>query len=450
MTTDESAALISGSSKPEPARTGSERAQLAYAYVVFMMLGMAMLLPFNCIISVPDYWELEYPGEHYEYKASTSFAILNPIAVVIMIVLLRLLPLPIWIASSTVYILLMFLALPFLPIVISEYIAEYFSLFLIVTIGLAYSALGSAVMAIVNKAGMSYVQAAMNGQGTAGIVAISLRITTKIIEDLGVFPQKLGPVISAVFFFAASGGLLVLTVPLYLALYLMPACRDLVKADKKAEEDLEADVHESADEALLGDGVSDTDSAPEAPAMSFLESIVAIIKGQFPHNFNFNVFVVFLTTFAAYPGLTTALPSQFDALNRTGWYPVILMAIFMVGDQVGRAIPRFSIFQFSTPVVTGMNLARVLLVPVFLFLYVFRLHFAFDIIPVILIIVFAVSNGLCSTLAFMYASRNLPAHLLDLSGVVIQVVLVSTIFIGNWVGLGLSYIPAVPANAHIL
>ncbi|KAG9397470.1 Equilibrative nucleoside transporter [Carpediemonas membranifera] len=399
----------------------------AYSVCVFISLGLAMMTAFNAMISLSDYWNSVYPGRHMEWKATLFFFFINPPLYLAMIFLIRLLPHIVWLAGSVAVTVLSFLLLPAMPLVLPLEVAEYACLLLILTAGAAYSVLGSTVMAVSSIAGPASVQMVMVGQGLAGVVVIGVRIATKLVLTAGIVGHDDGVTISAVLFFLICSAIVSSSVPLYAALLLM---------DRKDR------VHSEAYEPITGEEAEEP--APTSPARAlsvWCHRVVAIFRQQFPANLS--VCAVYLATSSCFPGMAVALLSGTPALDSTGWFAIIVLLTFMVGDQLGRLLPRIPLFRLGPWAVASLALARLLTIPTFTVLYMLREVVIIAPLPPVLVFVFSLSNGLLSTRAFMQSSEMLPPELTDLGGVVMTMAQVSIIFTGNMLGLLLGYIPQV-------
>ncbi|KAG9393896.1 Equilibrative nucleoside transporter [Carpediemonas membranifera] len=437
--------------------------QRLFSYMVSVSLGCSMLLPFNAIIGVPDYWETEYPGANFEFAASMIFSLGNPFVYLIMIFLLRLLSPTTWLATSMTGIIAVFLVLPVVPFIFGGF-SKYVALGLIFLCGIMYSVMGSAVMSIASSAGSAHIQAVMTGQGTAGIAAIGLRIVTKVFIELGLIPAKYEAFASAMLFFSVAGLLFASAFPLYLAEKAMQKAA-AAHASSEPEEDMVAltapdptsgkagseseTLGDQLEDGLLGatepgvavDGVAQTPTKAAALGI-YLARIWMILRAQWP--FNFSVAAVFCVTTACFPGLVTAVPSIVPVLNRTGWFPVIQLTIFMIGDQAGRFVTKYRYGRVPRRLVAPLSIVRAVLSgPAFLALYILRARFAFDPFPMLLTAAFAVSNGILGAESFMFAGDKVPPELRDLSGVLMQLSQMTALLIGTILGLLFAYIPAI-------
>ncbi|KAG9393776.1 Equilibrative nucleoside transporter [Carpediemonas membranifera] len=384
-----------------------------YEYTVFLALGLAMLLPFNVVISVPDYWTQEYPGRHFEFYASSFFCLTLPPVYLIMIACFKLLPAIVWFLSSLGATFVIFIALPIMPLILPIDIAQYSSLTLILLSGAAYSVLGSTVMGMASKRSPTAVQAAMAGQGTAGVVTIFLRIATKAFSELGLLPSGGANTISAFLFFGVCALILAATVPLYLALMV---------TDRRAQ----AQEDSAEPKETL------------TPSMWF-QRLRFILRHQWRGLAA--VFFVYIASGSVFPGLVTTSVSIVPLLNRTEWSSVLQMAIFLCGDQTGRFIPRIKFLRIPSSLTLALATLRLLAIPTYALLFVFRDYVRFDPFFVILNIVHSTTNGWLSTRSFMFISEELPPELTDMGGVIISTVQSTGLMMSEFIGLALGYLP---------
>jgi equilibrative nucleoside transporter 1/2/3 len=137
------------------------------------------------------------------------------------------------------------------------------------------------------------------------------------------------------------------------------------------------------------------------------------------------VFLIFFITLTIFPSWTTKLESTRQCQERSNRFSndlfvQFLIVAFNVADLLGRLASRaFKIDEGSKTFSRNLSLAsvaRLIFFPLFLFCKVsggalaptFKIFFN-DIYPVSFVIIFAFTNGLLSTLAFMRISQLTPA-----------------------------------------
>ncbi|KAG9389899.1 Equilibrative nucleoside transporter [Carpediemonas membranifera] len=393
-----------------------------YAYfvmAVFVALGIAMMTAFNAVISLSDYWEAVFPGGRFDFKVTVAFYSVNPFVYIAMLVFIRKLPYIAWLTASVGATVAVFLTMPVIPMLLPQTIAQIADLVLIVVTGAAYSVLGSTVMALSSVAGPAAVQGVMFGQGIAGVAIILIRIATKAVTSTGVVSDDDAAIYSAVIFFIVCAVLVAACLPLYIIHSRLPQTRRL-------------------SEAVAQDGAP---TLPRLTPIEWVKRVYRIIKIQSPANFA--VCTVYATTASSFPGLALSLTAGVRALDDSGWFDTILLAIFMGGDQIGRFLPKYRVFRLGGKTVLSLAALRLLFIPVYTILYVFRDHINFGLVPVALMCLFSVTNGLFSTRSFMLSSEKLPKDLSDLGGVMMTLMQVITITFANTLGLTLGYLPKV-------
>merc|ERR1711879_295379 len=75
---------------------------------------------------------------------------------------------------------------------------------------------------------------------------------------------------------------------------------------------------------------------------------------------------VFVITFLMFPALTGELKSQYESLNTSHWFVIILITVFNAGDTIGRYLPSYTHFGFKPETIWIGVLGRLALYPVFL------------------------------------------------------------------------------------
>lgn len=77
------------------------------------------------------------------------------------------------------------------------------------------------------------------------------------------------------------------------------------------------------------------------------------------------MFVIYTLTLSIFPGF---LSEDTGSHSLGGWYAVVLIAMYNVGDLIGRYIPLLKFFKLeSRKYITAATLSRFLLVPAFYF-----------------------------------------------------------------------------------
>jgi len=148
------------------------------------------------------------------------------------------------------------------------------------------------------------------------------------------------------------------------------------------------------------------------------------------------VWSVFFVTLGLFPGITSQIQSNSNLAN--DWFGIILVAIFVGGDFLGRVVPRWLII-FST---------RTMWIPVIL-RYSFFVLFCLCIKPLvfhdnyivyILMAVFAITNGYLSTLGMMFGPVKVDMYEKQEAGFIMSFALNFGIFCGVHFALLILYL----------
>jgi len=138
------------------------------------------------------------------------------------------------------------------------------------------------------------------------------------------------------------------------------------------------------------------------------------------------VFTVFFTTLALFPGVVPSLIPTNDH-NLAEWFQIIMLAIFMVGDFIGRSAPRLFIL-FSPKTLWIPTVCRLVFFVLFVLCVKPRI-FDSDIAAYLLMAVFAMTNGYCGTLAMMFGPVGASDHEKETAGIMMSFFLNFGIFV---------------------
>ncbi|KAJ5070933.1 equilibrative nucleoside transporter [Anaeramoeba ignava] len=130
--------------------------------------------------------------------------------------------------------------------------------------------------------------------------------------------------------------------------------------------------------------------------------------------FEFGVFFVFFVTLALFPSVITRIPSTHSDLTSSDWFAIIMITVFNFFDLIGRTLPRWFPKIFSSKVLIIVIVSR----SIFFVLFVLcanKLIFS-DPLSIIFMVIFAISNGYCSSTIMMQAPHSLKPSERDLAG----------------------------------
>ena len=238
--------------------------------------------------------------------------------------------------------------------------------------------------------------AVMSGMGLAGILIAALRVITK-----AALPETTdGLQESTQLYFGLAAFVFVLCLVAYVGLirsrfgrfYLDRANRIKVAAKVNNEQ-----------MTLL-----DNDFRPENVR------VLAVIGKVMPTAIC--AFLVFFTTLLVFPGVTSYIQPEDPDFLPNGWYSILLLSTFMVGDWAGRTLPKFGV-PFTAKTLFIPVILRCGLAPLFFFCIKPK-YFTAWYIPFIIMFAFSISNGFCGTIAMLLGPSLVEPYERELAGVV--------------------------------
>lgn len=282
------------------------------------------------------------------------------------------------------------------------------------------------------------IPAIMGGQGVGGIMASFVDILTKLIYD--------EPNDASMLFFIIPSVFMILTAMAYMYLQKLPEYQDLLakKAPSKDEEKVE--LNENSEKLLATEG---------AQEKSIREVIFDFKNGIAVYMFC--IFFTFTVTLGLFPAVCQGLQPSSRVPNEDGTYEpsqfydrffltICVFLMFNLTDTVGRMSSEYvcrpgGSLNFIKPNQEKLLLIIVVCRLVFVLLFskcnVFpserdpeNIWFHSDIVFVIIMIFFGVSNGLCSSIAMNYAPQRAPEYARERIGGFMGTVLVAGLFSG--------------------
>lgn len=393
-------------------------------YIIFCFLGAGMLWPYNTLVSVPEYFTLLYPNASLEF---TIPMILNYPALLLLVVLVRygnLISFKARIASSFLVFALSILALPLihsLSLFDGHNFKLIFTISAIFLAGVFTAVLQSSLLGLVSSFPQIYTQAVMGGNGIAGFVVILLRIGTKLAYKDGVD----GVIQSANVYFYISAAFSILCLCLYFSLQTLPFARYYLNNQTDAVQ--EEETHLIQPEIIIDGEHRDESSQKGRQKMSYCRVLRLVWKNGFA------VLSVFLLTFMIFPGLTTHLYSSTWGISKT-WFVLLLFLEFNFFDLIGRLLPS-KLIIFGPDKLWIASSCRFILYPMFI-LCIHPKVFVNDLWAVVLMAIFALSNGYIASLGMMYGPGFVDSlEEKETAGLLMSCFLTFGIFAGSHVAL---------------
>ncbi|EMD40447.1 hypothetical protein CERSUDRAFT_148466 [Gelatoporia subvermispora B] len=385
--------------------------------VIHFILGCAVLLPWNALITATPYFMSRLAGSSIQSSfssyLSTTFTAANLGFLAHATATSKQ-------ASNTRRVLfsISWLTLLSFLLTLSTYIhapAALFSAFVLLN-GIAQAAAGSylqtAVVAIASLFGPRTMQAVMSGQAAVGVAVSAVQVISAATSLNGPAPS-MSPAIeardasepeetSAFIFFALSTLFLLVAAGAYCMLVRLPMYKYVVERSQMAG------GHTPGMPGQLDD--AETDFEPHQRARHDGKSdMVRLAKLNLPYNVA--VACVFAITLSVFPPLTVSVRPTNPATHPL-LFSVVHFLIFNVGDFLGRYLCSFPrLLVWSARRLLTLSLARTLFVPLFLMCNIqwgasslpTNPIISSDVLFMTILLAFGLSNGYVSSMCMMSA-----------------------------------------------
>eukprot|EP01116_Phalansterium_solitarium_P001484 TRINITY_DN11275_c0_g1_i1.p1 TRINITY_DN11275_c0_g1~~TRINITY_DN11275_c0_g1_i1.p1 ORF type:complete len:462 (-),score=-40.46 TRINITY_DN11275_c0_g1_i1:62-1351(-) len=392
--------------------------RFAVVYWIFCILGMGILVPWVTILTAVDYFTLQYPQDNFEFNITVAY--MYPLAFSMFFVVRfgRIMNASARIVLGYTIFLVTLLLIPFIRDMLSEAPAFGITLTLIAVLGLADAIAQGTLYGIAAMFPAVYIQAIASGNGMAGLLISATRIVTRLM-----FPETVEGLRGAsILYFMISAGLIVLCIIGYIALLRMPIAKHYMQLGQPEDQ-----------QALTEEELTEPDKS--IPVLSNTASFGGVMKKIWRYQlmicFNFTV------TLFLFPGLFSVIPSMHG--GDLDWFPVILISIFQVTDFIGKTIPVKWPNIFSERALYAIAASRIIFFPLFLLCVQPRV-FTHDAIPIIIDLLFSISNGYVGAVTLMLAPSKVENHEKDLAGTIMAFSLVIGLTIGASLGWTLSFV----------
>ncbi|KAM6589281.1 hypothetical protein CsatA_011886 [Cannabis sativa] len=365
-----------------------------FAYIIYFILGLGYLFPWNAFITAVDYFSFIYPDISVDRIIAVVYMMVGLVSLILIIL---------YSLKSDVYLRinlglgLFIVSLLVVPITDAVYIKGRVGLY-----GGFYVTVAAVVLASISDALVQggtigsagemperYMQAVVAGTAGSGVLVSFLRIFTK-----AVFPQDaVGLRKSANLYFAVSVVVMVICIVLYnvaLRLPVMKYYRELkIQAMNEEEEE----------------------KGPLTGAVwrSTLWEIVCRIKW-----YGLGIILIYIVTLAIFPGYITE--DVHSALLKD-WYSIVLITGYNIFDLVGKCLTPLYLLQ-NTKVAVGGTVVRLLFFPLF-YGCIHGPKFLRTEVPVtILTCLLGLTNGYLTSVLMILAPKVVPLQHSETAGIV--------------------------------
>lgn len=441
----------------QPSGARSEpKDRLNLVYIVFYVLGIGSLLPWNFFITAKDYFEFKLrnssiPVKDYKdtrfqteyqliFESSIAVASMVPNLIFNFVTALctQRLPIKLRMTVSTVIILVMFvLTVCFAKDSRTIHWQSGFYAFTIVSVVILNACSSIFTTSLFGLSGVlphRYMQASMSGQAVGGIFAavaniITIAVGSEITE-------------SAFIFFLIATIWTLITLLSYMSLYCNKFSKyylnnpgreiEVSVSSEHSVNNSENYSEENEVEPLL------KDSSVEVNKFSYLNDVFKKIWVE-----GVSVCMIFFVTLACFPALASSIHScEKDHWRVKYFTPVICFLLFNVGDWTGRSLtglvhlPRPN----QTKLMLVLSFLRIVFIPLLMFCNVKPRHntelmFDDDLYPLVFILLLGLSNGYLSTLCVMYGPKKVFQQHAEFTGATMSVCMTLGLAAGSLCGL---------------
>ncbi|XP_035742935.1 equilibrative nucleoside transporter 3-like [Vespa mandarinia] len=384
-----------------------------FAYIVFYLLGINILIPWSFFITADDYWMYKFRQIHdndtrtsnYNYTENletktdlqasfTSYlnvasALPNTLFLILNTFISKTIPLRTRMIGSQCIILLLFIMTTvFVKINTDKWQATFLVIILttVAFVNAASAIFGGSLMGIVGRFSPKYITAMSGGQALGGIF-------TALAEVISLWIGA-SPVLSGLMYFIIGDTILLLSLIAYIILEKAAFFKHHML--DKFPERIESDFSVNA-EVMFS----------QVHTISYINIIKKI------WHYGISVFLVFFITVTVYPAITVLVESENKgkgyAWNDTYFVPVVTYLIFSTGDYVGRVLSGILQMPRSKPYhVIFLSITRIVFIPALMFCnaqprHHLHVYIHNDIYYICITILFAVTNGYLCNLSFILA-----------------------------------------------
>lgn len=397
-------------------------------YWIFLLMGTGLLFPWNTIITAVDYFSVLYPSHHVNFAFGLAYNIPSiPILLLLINYGSKFSSTVRSFTAFTVYALVL-ISFPILPLLGLEPGTMYsLTLFGVLLTGISGATLFGDLFGLAANFTPAETQAIMAGNGVAGLAVAIIRLVTK--ASLPETP--VGIATSALIYFLLAAAVVVSCI---LGLYILlglPYTKAAVSFTKSKQSDsttaLLSDDHTGSLLEQGGEKKAGNQSSSDVTVRSVLKKVWPM---------GASVTTTFFITLSLFPGLTADIPSTSDDPDH--WFPVMMISTFLLFDSIGRAAPNYTVLLTPKTIIPFI-VARLAFFPLFIFCVQPRL-IASDTVAVVLMIIFATTNGYLGSLCMMFGPTLVSDAEKPMAGTIMTTFLNTGIFSGVFFALVVLYI----------
>ncbi|XP_010171647.1 equilibrative nucleoside transporter 3 [Antrostomus carolinensis] len=415
------------------------------AYIIFFLLGIGSLLPWNFFITAKHYWMYKLQNcsdeagqaasdlrDFFESYISIASTVPSVLCLVGNFLLINKVPASVRILSSLFIMLAVFLVITMLVKVdTSTWTTHFFALTIIcvVVVSSASTVFTSSIFGLSSCFPMRNLQALISGQAMGGTIsAIASLIDLAAAADV---------TDSALAYFLTADIFIVICIMVYLLLPRLEYSRYYMSSQKESPSLAAVPPDSSAeDEAEPGETTNTlflTRNTGVPPLRPILQKTALL---------GFCLFYVFFISIIIFPSLSSNIESVSKSSGSqwsTKYFaPLTSFLLYNFADWCGRQITAW--IQAPGPkskLLPVLVLLRTIFLPLFILSnYQPRAHiqmvvFNQDIYPVVFTALLGLSNGYLGTLVIVYGPKIVPKELAEAAGVVMTFYLMLGLAVGS-------------------
>ncbi|XP_068272797.1 equilibrative nucleoside transporter 3 [Nyctibius grandis] len=415
------------------------------AYVIFFLLGIGSLLPWNFFITAKHYWMYKLQNcsdqagqassdlrDFFESYISIASTVPSVLCLIGNFLLVNKVPASVRILSSLFVMLAVFLVITMLVKVdTSAWTTLFFALTIacVVVVSSASTVFTSSIFGESSRFPMRNLQALISGQAMGGTISavasvIDLAAATDVTD-------------SALAYFLTADIFIVICIVMYLLLPRLEYSRFYMSSQKESPSLATMLPDSSAEDEAEPRGTADTSFLAKSTGIPPLRPIL-----QKTALLGFSLFYVFFISIIIFPSLSSNIESVSKSSGSpwsTKYFaPLTSFLLYNFADWCGRQITAW--IQVPGPkskLLPALVLLRTIFLPLFILSnYQPRAHiqtvvFNQDIYPVVFTVLLGLSNGYLGTLVIIYGPKIVPKELAEAAGVVMTFYLMLGLAVGS-------------------
>ncbi|NXY05936.1 S29A3 protein, partial [Pteruthius melanotis] len=417
------------------------------AYVIFFLLGIGSLLPWNFFITAKHYWRYKLqncsdePGlvedatsdlrDYFESYISIASTVPSVLCLIGNFLLVNKVPASVRILSSLFVMLAVFLVITVLVKVdTSAWTTRFFTLTIgcVAVVSSASTIFSSSIFGLSSCFPMRNLQALISGQAMGGTIsAVASLIDLAAAADV---------TDSALAYFLTADIFIIICIMVYLLLPRLEYSRYYLNSQESPSLVSvlpDSSVEEEAEPGGTTNSSFLTRNAGIPPLRPILQKTALL---------GFCLFYVFFVSIIIFPSLSSNIESVSKSSGSpwsTKYFtPLTCFLLYNLADWCGRQVTAW--IQVPGPkskLLPALVLLRSVFLPLFIFSnYQPRAHirtvvFNQDIYPVVFTALLGLSNGYLGTLVMVYGPKVVPKELAEAAGVVMMFYLVLGLALGS-------------------